>query len=169
MFGVHRTTQPMPIALYRIDERLIHGQVVVGWGSQLRPDRYLVVDSSVASSEWEQELYTLGVPQGVVVEFHAPGPAREELPRWRASELRSFLLTRDIATMLELAREGGMKEEHVNLGGLHLREGRSEVLPYLFLDESDRVALREMEREGVSISAQDLPGSPKVTLGTLLG
>ena len=47
----------MPIVLFRVDERLIHGQVVVGWGSKLRPDRFLVVDAALATSEWEQELY----------------------------------------------------------------------------------------------------------------
>ncbi len=66
-----------PSYSYRVDERLIHGQVVVGWGSQLRPDRYLVVDQLLATSEWEQELYTLGVPERIGVEFLAPGPARE--------------------------------------------------------------------------------------------
>ena len=99
----------MPIVLNRVDERLIHGQVVVGWGSQLRPDRYLVVDSSLATSEWEQELYTLGVPERIGVEFVAPGPARNELPAWRESELRSVLLTRDLPTMLELAWGGGWR------------------------------------------------------------
>lgn len=159
----------MPILLYRVDERLIHGQVVVGWGSQLRPDRYLVVDALLANSEWEQELYILGVPERTGVEFVAPGPAREELPGWRESELRSTLLTRDIPTMLELARGGTLKGENLNLGGMHLRKGRVQALPYLFLDESDRVALKELAKEGVEISAQDLPGSPKVTLGSLLG
>ena len=43
-----------------------------------------------------------------------------------------------------------------------------EVLPYLFLDESDRVTLRELAKEGLEILAQDLPGSPKVTLEALL-
>jgi len=159
----------MPIVLNRVDERLIHGQVVVGWGSRLRPDRYLVVDSSLAISEWEQELYTLGVPERVGVEFVAPGPARDELPAWRDSELRSVLLTRDLPTMLELASGGGLEGELLNLGGLHLRKGRVEILPYLFLDESDRVTLMELAKEGVEISAQDLPGSPRVTLEALLG
>ena len=159
----------MPIVLTRVDERLIHGQVVVGWGSQIRPDRYLVVDALLAVSEWEQELYTLGVPERIGVEFIAPGPARMELQGWRESELRSALLTRDLPTMLELARGGTMVGEVLNLGGLHLRKGRVEVLPYLFLDESDRVALRELAGEGVEISAQDLPGSPRVSLEHLLG
>ncbi len=71
--------------------------------------------------------------------------------------------------MLELARGGMLEGEVLNLGGLHLEEGREEVLPYLFLDASDRVALRELAEEGVRISAQDLPGSPRITLESLLG
>ena len=159
----------MPIVLFRVDERLIHGQVVVGWGSKLRPDRFLVVDAALATSEWEQELYKLGVPQRASAEFLAPEPARANLSGWRESELRSILLTRDLGTMLELARGGSMDGEEVNLGGLHLRKGREEVLPYLFLDESDRIILEKLGNEGVGISAQNLPGAPRVTLATLLG
>jgi PTS system mannose-specific IIB component/fructoselysine and glucoselysine-specific PTS system IIB component len=159
----------MPIVLNRVDERLIHGQVVVGWGSQLRPDRYLVVDSMLATSQWEQELYTLGLPDRIGVEFLAPGPARDALAGWRESELRSVLLTRDLSTVVELARGGRLEGEVLNLGGLHSKSGRVEVLPYLFLDASDRLALRELAEEGVRISAQDLPGSPRITLESLLG
>ena len=53
----------MTVVLYRIDERLIHGQVVIGWGTQLHPDSYLVVDDALAASDWEQELYVLGLPE----------------------------------------------------------------------------------------------------------
>lgn len=158
----------MPIVLLRVDERLIHGQVLVAWGSQLRPDRYLVVDEALASSEWEQELYILGVPERAAVEFVAPGPARSKFSGWQESELRSILLVRDLDTLLELARGGRLAKQEVNLGGLHLREGRVEVLPYLFLDESDKATLRALAEEGVVIAAQDLPGAGKVDLDALL-
>jgi PTS system mannose-specific IIB component/fructoselysine and glucoselysine-specific PTS system IIB component len=59
----------MPIVLHRIDERLIHGQVVVGWGSQLHPDRIVVVDDDLSASTWEQELYVLGLPPEITAEF----------------------------------------------------------------------------------------------------
>jgi PTS system mannose-specific IIB component/fructoselysine and glucoselysine-specific PTS system IIB component len=158
----------MPISLYRVDERLIHGQVVVGWGGQLRPGRYIVVDALVASSEWEQELYSLGVPSGVEAEFVSPADARGFLDQWRASELKSVLLTRDLETMAELARGGRMEGVDVNLGGLHSQANRKEVLPYLFLDDEDLELLRELEAEGVVVSAQDLPGSQRVPLSALL-
>lgn len=159
----------MAIVLLRVDERLIHGQVVVGWGGHLRPDRYVVVDGGLAGSEWEQELYALGVPEGVDVEFLAPAEAREQLPGWRKSELRSVLLARNLETILELSEGGALTGEHLNLGGLHLRTGREEVLPYLFLDDSDRKTLVLLSDGGMEISAQDLPGSPKVSLPALLG
>ena len=158
----------MAIVLYRIDERLVHGQVVVGWGSKLRPDRYVVVDGGLAESDWEQDLYALGVPEGADCLFYSPPAARRELEAWRDSPLRIILLTRDIGTMLELGRDGLLAGEDVNLGGLHHREGREEVLPYLYLDDSDRAKLTSLEEEGARISAQDLPGSPKVLPNSLL-
>ncbi len=158
----------MSIVLFRIDERLIHGQVVVGWGSRLHPERYIVVDDVLARSDWEQELYALSVPEGATAVFSTPAGARRMLADWEASPLRSVLLTRDIQTMLALARGGLLEGVTVNLGGIHLRKGREEVLPYLYLDAEDEVALRELEEEGVRISAQDLPGSTKVSLGSLL-
>lgn len=159
----------MPIILHRVDERLIHGQVVVGWGAQLRPDRYLVVDQLLAASQWEQELYSLGVPEETRIEFVTVEEARILLPDWRDSDLRSILLTRDLPTMLALARDGLLINKKVNLGGLHMREGREEILPFLFLDSDDKAILEEMAAEGVMISAQDLPGFPTVPLKNLLG
>ena len=52
----------MALELYRIDDRLIHGQVVVGWGQPLDLRFIVLVDDEVASSDWEQELYRMGVP-----------------------------------------------------------------------------------------------------------
>ena len=158
----------MAIVLYRIDERLVHGQVVVGWGSKLRPDRYVVVDGGLAQSDWEQDLYALGVPDGADCFFYSAQAARLEHSGWQDSPLRTILLTRDIGTMLELGRGGLLAGENVNLGGLHHREGREQVLPYLYLDDPDRAELTSLEEEGALVSAQDLPGSPKVLLDFLL-
>jgi mannose/fructose/N-acetylgalactosamine-specific phosphotransferase system component IIB len=61
-----------------------------------------------------------------------------------------------------------MEGEVLNLGGLHLREGRREVLPYLYLDSQEKEILTALDEEGVRVTAQDLPGSPKVGLDSLL-
>lgn len=158
----------MPIVLYRVDERLIHGQVVVGWGSSLHPERVFVVDDALAASEWEQELYTLGLPTGLEAVFVDISRAISRLQDWRSSEQRSILLTRDIQTMRKLAEAGVLGDAEINIGGIHYAPGRDKALPYVFLDRAEREELLRLARRN-PVSAQDLPRSKKVGLERLLG
>lgn len=156
------------IVLYRVDERLIHGQVVVGWGGQLEPDRIVVVDDPLAESPWEQELYAVGVPGGVVAEFVSVDTATRRLPAWQQSSERVILLTRDIASMARLAAAGSMVGAHVNIGGVHHAPGRTRILRYVFLGDAEREALRGLAATGVQVEAQDVPGARRVELEELV-
>lgn len=158
----------MAIVLYRVDERLIHGQVVLGWASRIRPTRYVVVDDALAASDWEQELYLLAVDDDVEVRFVSVGEAGEALSGWQGDDSRTLLLTRDVATMAALADGGRLAGVEVNLGGIHHGAGRVEIRSYLYLGDEDRAALRELDRQGVEVSGRDLPEAPRVELDALL-
>lgn len=158
----------MGIVLYRVDERLIHGQVVVGWGVRLRPDRIVVVDDELADSAWEQELYAMGLPAEMEANFVAVDTAIDRLPAWQAGDERVVILTRDIATMDRVARSGLLQGSEVNIGGIHHAPGRTRVLRYVFLSDDERHELRELSRQGVRVTARDLPGAQPVDLEDLV-
>lgn len=157
----------MGIVLLRVDERLIHGQVVIGWGHELRPDRYVLVDDELATSAWEQDLYRLAVVESEV-DFVDVEEARSRLAEWRDDRRRSIVLTRDVATMKRLGEGGLLSGEKVNLGGIHHGPGREEVLRYLHLTPQDRADLLALAEEGAQVTARDLPDAPKVRLASLL-
>jgi mannose/fructose/N-acetylgalactosamine-specific phosphotransferase system component IIB len=159
----------VPIVLFRVDERLIHGQVVVGWGERLHIDRLVVVDDELSGSEWEQELYCLGIPPSMIAAFHTVEDARERLPRWREGDERVALLVRDLTTLSRMAEGGALSGQEINLGGIHHAEGRDRVLPYLFLSDEQRDELRRIEESGAVITARDLPSSRAVSVQELLG
>ena len=159
----------MPVLLYRIDERLIHGQVVMGWGPQLGAEHYLVVDDELAASEWEQDLYRLGLPDTATANFLSVGDARARLSDLDADPRRTVVLTRTIAAMIGLAEGGGLRGREVNLGGLHHEAGRTERVPYVFLGEAEEEDLQALADQGVEVLAQDLPGSRAIGLEALLG
>jgi PTS system mannose-specific IIB component/fructoselysine and glucoselysine-specific PTS system IIB component len=158
----------MSVVLFRVDERLIHGQVVVGWGSQLHPDRIIVVDDELAASQWEQELYELGLPPGIASEFASIAAARAALHRWQDGGERVFLLTRDVATMLRLAEGGLLNDSDINIGGIHHAPGRRQVLPYVYLSNVEEDALRGLASEGAHVTARDLPAARRVSMDELL-
>ena len=158
----------MSIVLYRVDERLIHGQVIVGWANELRPNRIVVVDDDLADSTWEQELYAMGLPEELTTSFESVADARAHLADWRSAKARVLVLTRDVGTMRRLADEGAMRGEEVNIGGIHYAPGREAVLPYVYLSRSEIGDMGALENEGVRVSARDLPGSRKVDLKEML-
>lgn len=158
----------MSIVLFRVDERLIHGQVLVGWGTQLRPDAIVVVDDALAASEWEQELYTLGLPVELETRFETVESARSLLGQFRSDPKRYFVLTRDVASMRRLAEGGRLAGEDINIGGLHHGNGRRQRLPYVFLSDDEVKDLAALAREGAAVSARDLPGSRRVSLEELV-
>lgn len=158
----------MPLVLLRVDERLIHGQVVVAWGGKLRPQRIVVADDALAVSEWEQDLYRLGVSPGTESEFLPVAAAREHLPQWRGSTQRVILLVRGIADLVVLGENAALAGEEVNLGGVHYAAGREAVLPYLYLSSEEQQALSLLAQAGVRISACDVPGSRRIPLEDLL-
>lgn len=151
----------MPLVLLRIDERLIHGQVVIGWAHQLRPDRYVVVDDDLARSQWEQDLYRLG-SGGAEVQFLSGSEARARLAEWRAGAERTIVLTRDVATMRKLVEGGALDGEVVVVGGVHHAPGRREALTYVHLTETEMADLSAMDASGVEVVARDLPDAQRV-------
>lgn len=156
----------MTLVLNRIDDRMIHGQVVVGWGQPMDIRFIVLVNDDVAASDWEQELYRMGVPPEMTVYFHDVAGAVPALEGYREDPRPGILLTGDIATMLQLVRQGAVKE--VNLGGLHSRAGRQQRLRYVFLSEDEAADLRAMSAAGATVTAQDLPGAKPVPLDELL-
>lgn len=178
----------MPVLLARVDDRLIHGQVVHGWGRKLEPTLYAIVSDELRADAERAELYLFAVPEGatgrVVSVAEALAPAFREAvgavgaavgtagaaggSAGAATGAATVLLFPDLATPRRLA-EGGFPLPALNLGGLHHAAGKHAALPYVYLDAADREQLRALARLGVRVTAQDLPVNAEHDAASLLG
>lgn len=152
----------MTIALVRLDDRLIHGQVVIGWGQPLNARFIVLVDDEVRASPWEQDLYRMGVPAHIDVLFASVAEAARRLPEWRASDQVGILLTGNLDTLSALCTGSGLKK--VNVGGVHHRSGRTERLRYVYLSDDEALKLRQLAETGIEVTAQDVPTARAVPL-----
>jgi mannose/fructose/N-acetylgalactosamine-specific phosphotransferase system component IIB len=157
----------VPLLLARIDDRLIHGQVAFGWGRLLLPSLFLIVSDALRADPARAELYLFAVPDGACGEVRSVEETLLPETRARIDAERTILLFDGTDEALRLA-EGGFPLTALNLGGLHYAPGREAILPYVFLDASDRDRLRALERRGVRVVAQDLPSNPEHPLARLL-
>jgi PTS system mannose-specific IIB component/fructoselysine and glucoselysine-specific PTS system IIB component len=155
------------VELYRIDDRLIHGQVVVGWGQPLHLGFIVLVDDEVGTSEWEQELYRMGVPPGIDVFFDTVEQAVARHAGYAADSRPGVLLTASIETMARLVA-ALPAIRRVNVGGVHHRAGRTQHLRYVFLTAEERDALRAIAASGVEVTARDVPSARPIPLGEMI-
>jgi mannose/fructose/N-acetylgalactosamine-specific phosphotransferase system component IIB len=155
------------LALCRVDDRLIHGQVVIGWGVPLDVEHIVLVDDAVRGNQWEQEIYRMAVPGGIGLEFASEAEAAGRLRTWADDPRRIFVLTGDLDTMVRLVETGAGLIPRVNLGGIHAGPGRRERLRYLYLSDAELETLRRLEVGGTVVTAQDLPTSAAIPVGRI--
>ncbi len=157
----------MSLLLYRIDDRLIHGQVVVGWGQPLDIDFIVLVDDNVACCDWEQDLYRMGVPPEMELVFADVASAIRDHEKYVADKRKGILVAPDIPTMQRLVY-GVSSIREVNVGGIHHRPGRVQKNRYVFLAPEEEVQLRAMLDSGVKVTAQDVPAAREVPMSEIL-
>lgn len=157
------------IAMARIDDRLVHGQVLVGCCGPLRATRVLLVNDRVAGDEFEASCYDAAVPPGLRLEVLAVSAAAARVAELAAVPAeRCVVVVGDPGDMLRLVESGAPLDEVV-LGGLHHRAGRDETWPGVYASAPEREQLRALLAHGVELVVQAVPGAPRHAPGEGLG
>ncbi len=143
----------MGLRLVRIDDRLIHGQVVAGWLRTLGAQRIVIVDDATASDEFLREVLTLAAPQGVPVEVCGVADGAARLISLAGTPEPVIVLARMPRTVLAL-RHAGVPIEVVDLGGMGAGPGRRRLHKTISISPDELRELRELEQMGTRVEIQ---------------
>lgn len=156
----------MDISLIRVDDRLIHGQVVMGWTQALGIQQILVADDEVAEDQMQKRLMLLAVPAGVRADVLSIQAAAEIVQR-STSDVKTLVVIRGPLELLELHR-AGFPISKVNIGNVHTGPGRERLTKEVHATPEEIEAMRSLVSEGIILEAQWLPGTARTDLGKLL-
>jgi mannose/fructose/N-acetylgalactosamine-specific phosphotransferase system component IIB len=156
----------MSWVLQRVDDRLIHGQVVIAYGARLQPRRIWVADDAAAGSTWERSLLVSAAP-GIEVRVLTVTEAAAAYAGEAGEAGGAFLLVRGLAEALALV-EAGAPVASFNLGGLHYAPGKVKANEYIYLDDRDREIARALLERGVALDVQDVPATRAQSLRALI-
>jgi PTS system sorbose-specific IIB component len=153
----------MGVLLYRVDDRLIHGQVVVGWGRFLKINSILVCSERVADDELARTMMEMGAPADVKVEVLRPKEAAARLNSDAFAERAAIVLFETPADALYLLKMN-VKMEKLNIGGMHFRPGKRQIMESVSVDEEDCRALLELAARNVNVYFQMVPQARPVEI-----
>lgn len=149
------------ISLVRVDNRLIHGQVVSTWIPQLRVDEVVVVDDEAADSPLMRAAMTLALPPRVTTAIH-----RFDEVDWKGlseGPRKVLVLVRGVAEAMDVV-ESGADVRHLNLGNVHFADGRKPVSPSVFLSKEELEILERIAAKGIEVEARAVPSDHRTTL-----
>jgi len=146
----------MSIVLTRIDNRLIHGQVLETWVPYAHVDCIVVANDEVAAMPMKLLMMKSSVPSRIRVEIGTVAEIAELFTSSSLDTRRTLLLFGSTADALRAYRSGLIYEQ-LNLGNLHAGEGKTRLSCTIFLDPEDLADLEQLEQAGVHITARCIP------------
>lgn len=146
------------ILLTRIDNRLIHGQIATQWTSTLGANLLLVANDEVAGNKMRQNLMNMAAPAGVDTRYFSIQKTIDVIHKAAPRQL-IFIIVESPADALRLVK-GGVPIKKLNVGNMHMSEGKRQVATTVAVDDADVAAFQELKDLGVELQIQRVPSIP---------
>lgn len=145
------------IVLARVDDRLIHGEVVSVWTPSLQVNRIIIVDDEVAADTFNKRVIKALAPNGVRCNVYSVERGADILQRdsKEASE-RVMVLTKTPITYDRMA-DLGLKLTDVNLGGMGLRDERTPFIKNVACSPDEIQSIKNLREKGTHVYYQLVP------------
>lgn len=143
------------IVLTRIDNRLLHGQVATQWTKVIGANLILVANDEVASNKMRQGLMDIAAPNGVDTRYWTLEKTINTIHK-AADRQKIFIICQSPEDVLTLV-EGGVPITKVNIGNMHMANGKRQVAGTVAVDDNDVEAFKKLKEKGVELEIRKVP------------
>jgi mannose/fructose/N-acetylgalactosamine-specific phosphotransferase system component IIB len=157
----------MKISMIRIDERLIHGQVTMGWARTTSANLILAVNDVVANDTFQKKLMMMAAPVGVTIEIYSVAEVVEKLNANTWPNANILLLLRNPIDMVRLL-ELGVKIAKVNVGGVRSPGPTVKLTKEVSATPEELQAWKKLDEMGIRIEVQWVPGAGVTVLNDIV-
>lgn len=154
------------IMLTRIDNRLLHGQVATQWTSSIRANLILIANDEVAGNPTRQRLMDMAAPQSAETRYFTIDKTIEIIGR-AADRQKIFIICETPQDVLRLV-EGGVPIDKVNIGNMHMSEGKNQAVGSVAVDRDDVATFQALLDRGVELEVRRVPTESKESLDKVM-
>lgn len=147
----------------RIDDRLIHGQVVTQWVKVFNAQKIVVIDDNVAKDKMQKSVLKFAAPPDMKVSILSVDKAVEVWNKNQFGSASVFVLFRDVKQIKQLQEKGVFFEE-ITIGQMAIINDRKQIYKQVGLSESEAQMLLDIQKSGVKMYFQMQPTDKKESL-----
>ncbi len=128
--------------LFRIDNRLIHGQIIEAWLPYTQAKHLIVANDSLADDDLRQQIFCLAIPAQIQVYFiHIQQLAKTITD---LNDQKIFVILENCSDA-KFATSQDIPKPHINIGNLHFAAGKKQLLPHVAVTEEELDILKHFD------------------------
>ncbi|HEY3983404.1 PTS system mannose/fructose/N-acetylgalactosamine-transporter subunit IIB [Cedecea sp.] len=156
----------MPINLARIDDRLIHGQVITTWVKNHDIEQILIVNDKVANDTVQQSVISMSAPPELKVQVFGVQKFIDILKKTEIKRRTMLLFTNSVD--VNALVENGLDINKLNVGGMRMHEGRKSLSRAVAVTPEEEQAFKSLISRNIAVEIQMVPKDTIVELKSLL-
>lgn len=148
------------MTLVRIDNRLIHGQIIETWLPHTGAKTVIVANDELAGDFLQQEIMALAIPQNVQSVFVNIEGLANEITQLQNHEEGPILVLFSSCPDAKRAYDSGFGYANLNIGNVHYSPGKKQISPSVALSDEDESCLKQLSKSGVILDFRCVPNDP---------
>lgn len=148
------------IQLLRVDHRLLHGQVVFSWCSQLNPNCILIANDAVVKDEVRKAALKLGKPSSAKLVIKNSEDSIQAINAGKTDKYSLMIVTSNVADAVKLA-ESCEQIQSINLGGTKATAETHQLSNMVNVTDEEETLLKKAVADGIEVFIQAVPSDAK--------
>lgn len=157
----------MSIEIIRVDDRLIHGQVAIGWTRSRGINTILAIDDATAKDRMQCQLMKMATPPGVTPYFLTVDDAAEKILKDTYKNKKVMILVKGPAELSALL-DKGIEMSEVNIGNQRSGENKIQLASQMFATKEELNLWKQISDKGIKLYAQGVPGGAYLNVNEAL-
>ncbi len=154
------------IVLARVDDRLIHGQVMTSWLNYLSANKIIIVDEIVAGDMLMMTVLKSVIPANIKLDVCSTADGIEALNNLGMND--KVILLVKFPEILEDLIDGGVPIKTINVGGMGSKPGRKTLYKWIAVSEEERECYKRLIVKGIDVGIQVIAEDKRLKISKYL-
>ncbi|EOH77418.1 PTS system mannose/fructose/N-acetylgalactosamine-transporter subunit IIB [Enterococcus malodoratus] len=156
----------MSIVLARIDDRLIHGQVMTSWLNYTGANRIIIIDDETANDTFLKMIVTSVAPANIKTEVFGTNDGVDAIKQLTEAD-KVIILAKSPEVYVALTNQG-ISLEKINIGGMGAKEGRTKFYKNISASSAEKESLKKLVDAGAAVTIQIIAEDKAIDVAKLL-
>lgn len=158
----------MSVVLYRIDDRLIHGQIMTAWSKSTKTNKIIIIDNLVAKDQFMQKVLTMAAPRDIKVEIYTLESGLAALKGQEVNSDDKTLVLVKTPQVIEYLVTNGLPIKFLNVGGMGAGPNRKSIYKNISASKEEIETFKKIYDMGVEIEFRIVPDDKSVLINKVL-